>query len=362
MTRLYEGRVARLTFEAVEKRFGDVVAVAELDLDVAEGSFLTLLGPSGCGKTTTLRMIAGFIRPDRGRLLLDDEDVTRVPPQRRGIGMVFQDYALFPHLTVAANIGFGLVERGMAAAAIARRVGELLDLVRLPDIGGRYPSELSGGQQQRVALARAVAHTPRLLLMDEPLGALDLKLREAMQLELRRIQQTLRITTVYVTHDQHEAMAMSDRIAVMNRGRIEQLDTPGAIYDAPKTKFVAGFVGKINFLGGIVAPDPAGARLVTPHGAFRLPAGMVVPAGTAATLAIRPEHVLLIDSADPALDGLDATVEASSFVGNLRHVMLRVDAATRFLVELKGSAPDQPVGTVLRLGWSPDRTTLLPES
>ncbi|MBM3613631.1 MAG: ATP-binding cassette domain-containing protein, partial [Alphaproteobacteria bacterium] len=229
--------MARLTFEGVEKRFGDVVAVARLDLDVAEGSFLTLLGPSGCGKTTTLRMIAGFILPDRGRLLIDDEDVTRVPPQRRGIGMVFQDYALFPHLTVAANIGFGLVERGMAGDAIARRVADLLDLVRLPDIAGRYPSELSGGQQQRVALARAVAHTPRLLLMDEPLGALDLKLREAMQLELRRIQQELRITTVYVTHDQHEAMAMSDRIAVMNRGRIEQLDAPAAIYDSPKTKF-----------------------------------------------------------------------------------------------------------------------------
>jgi ABC-type Fe3+/spermidine/putrescine transport system ATPase subunit len=354
--------VAKLTFEAVEKRFGDVLAVARLDLEVAEGSFLTLLGPSGCGKTTTLRMVAGFIQPDRGRLLIDDEDVTRVPPQKRGIGMVFQDYALFPHLTVAANIGFGLVERGMPAAAVTRRVGELLELVRLPDIAGRFPSELSGGQQQRVALARAVAHTPRLLLMDEPLGALDLKLREAMQFELRRIQQELRITTVYVTHDQHEAMAMSDRIAVMNRGRIEQLDPPGAIYDAPKTKFVAGFVGKINFIAGRIARTTAGPRLVTPIGAFRIPQSFDAPEGAAATLAIRPEHVVPVDAPDAALDTIDAIVEASSFVGNLRHLMLRVDASTPMLVELKGSAPDWLAGAALRIGWPPERTTLLLET
>lgn len=362
MRRIYGDDVARLTFEGVEKRFGDVVAVARLDLDVAEGSFLTLLGPSGCGKTTTLRMIAGFILPDRGRLLIDDEDVTRVPPQRRGIGMVFQDYALFPHLTVAANIGFGLVERGMAGDAIARRVAELLDLVRLPDIAGRYPSELSGGQQQRVALARAVAHTPRLLLMDEPLGALDLKLREAMQLELRRIQQELRITTVYVTHDQHEAMAMSDRIAVINRGRIEQLDAPAAIYNSPKTKFVAGFVGKINFIAGRIARDAVGACLVTPFGAMRVPRDPEAPDGAAATLAIRPEHIVPLAAPDPTLDALDATVEASSFVGNLRHLMLRADAKTRLLVELKGSAEDRPAGTRMTIGWPPERTTLLLET
>jgi spermidine/putrescine ABC transporter ATP-binding subunit len=359
-----ERGVARLRFQGVEKRYGEVVAVSRLDLEVAEGSFLTLLGPSGCGKTTTLRMIAGFISPTAGHLFIDDEDVTGVPPERRSIGMVFQDYALFPHLTVAENIGFGLVERRLPAAAIRKRVSELLDLVHLPSIGARYPSEISGGQQQRVALARAVAHTPRVLLMDEPLGALDLKLREAMQLELRRIQKELSITTVYVTHDQHEAMAMSDRIAVMNNGLIEQIDAPAAIYNAPRTRFVAGFVGKINLLAGRIADAPGGQRLGTPHGELRLPRHAAAPVGEGATLAVRPERLTFVDGDGSDLGDrnvIEGTVEATSFVGNLRHIIIRVDGDTAMLVEVRGSEADRPAGSRVRVGWPPDGATLLLE-
>ena len=204
---------------AVTKKYGDVTALHALDLEIREGEFLTLLGPSGCGKTTTLRLIAGFIQPTSGTIFLGDDDITAVAPQHRKIGMVFQDYALFPHMTVRENIAFGLEERRYEKHRIPERVDELLELIRLPDMGDRYPSEVSGGQQQRIAVARAVAFPPRVLLMDEPLGALDLKLREAMQIEVRRIQRELSITTVYVTHDQTEAMNMSDRIAVMNDGR-----------------------------------------------------------------------------------------------------------------------------------------------
>jgi len=212
----------------VVKRFGDFTALHELNLEIEEGEFLSLLGPSGCGKTTTLRLIAGFIQPTRGSIILGDEDVTMVAPQHREIGMVFQDYALFPHMTISENIGFGLRERGYPKAQTETRVADLLDLIHLADVGDRYPAEVSGGQQQRIAVARAVAYPPKVLLMDEPLGALDLKLRETMQIELRRIQQELKITTVYVTHDQTEAMNMSDRIVVMNTGRIEQIAVSAA--------------------------------------------------------------------------------------------------------------------------------------
>ena len=210
--------MSRVSLRGVTARYGGVTVLHPLDLDIPEGQFVTLLGPSGCGKTTTLRLIAGFLTPHAGHILFDDEDVSRVPPNRRQIGMVFQDYALFPHMTVTENIGFGLRERGVGSAAIQRRVTELLELIHLQDYGRRYPAALSGGQCQRVALARAVAHPPRVLLMDEPLSALDVKLRETMQIEIQRIQRELGITTVFVTHDQAEAMSMSDWIVVMNGG------------------------------------------------------------------------------------------------------------------------------------------------
>ena len=245
--------MSRVALKQVTKRYGDAVAVRGIDLDIREGEFLTLLGPSGCGKTTTLRMIAGFVLPTSGTVYLGDEDVTRLPPNKRGIGMVFQDYALFPHMTIGENIAFGLTERRVDKVAIGKRVKELLELVQLSSVEHRYPPELSGGQQQRIAVARAVAYSPRVLLMDEPLGALDLKLREAMQTEIRQIQQRLGTTTVYVTHDQTEAMHMSDRIVVMNDGRIEQMGSAEEIYDRPVTRFVADFIGQINLLDGTAA-------------------------------------------------------------------------------------------------------------
>ncbi|MBM3525134.1 MAG: ABC transporter ATP-binding protein, partial [Alphaproteobacteria bacterium] len=236
--------MADVVLENVSKSFGSVRAVDGFSLVVKEGELLTLLGPSGCGKTTTLRMVAGFFLPSAGRILIGGQDVTTLPPRKRNLGMVFQDYALFPHLTVADNIAFGLRERGAAKEQIRKRVGELLDLIRLPGVEGRYPRELSGGQQQRVALARALAYSPSVLLMDEPFGALDLKLREAMQVELHRILRELKITTIFVTHDQGEAMSLSDRIVVMLDGRAQQIGAPEELYARPATAFVAHFVGR----------------------------------------------------------------------------------------------------------------------
>jgi ABC-type Fe3+/spermidine/putrescine transport system ATPase subunit len=237
-----------LEIRNVTRRFGAFTAVDGVSLGIEAGEFFTLLGPSGCGKTTTLRIIAGFVDPTAGHVLINGRDVGRLPPNKREVGMVFQNYALLPHLTVADNIAFGMKQRGASKAARAARVAELLDLIQLAGHEQRYPAALSGGQRQRVAIARAVAHPPAILLMDEPLGALDLKLREAMQQELRAIQKRLRITTLYVTHDQTEAMVMSDRIVVMRNGRVEQIGSPSEIYRRPASRFVASFLGGINFL------------------------------------------------------------------------------------------------------------------
>jgi putative spermidine/putrescine transport system ATP-binding protein len=234
--------------EGVRKSYGDVVAVDGVDLEIAPGEFFTLLGPSGSGKTTTLRLIAGFERPDGGVIELHGRDVTGIAPYERDVNTVFQDYALFPHMTVAENVGYGLRVKGVRKAERRARVDEALQLVRLPDVGGRKPVQLSGGQRQRIALARSLVNRPRVLLLDEPLGALDLKLRQEMQIELKRIQQEVGLTFVYVTHDQEEALTMSDRLAVFNRGRIEQLGTPAEVYEHPSTEFVAGFVGVSNLL------------------------------------------------------------------------------------------------------------------
>jgi ABC-type Fe3+/spermidine/putrescine transport system ATPase subunit len=248
----------------VTKRFDDVVAVDELDLGVRTGEFLSLLGPSGCGKTTTLRLIAGFERPDDGEILIDGSDVASLPPYKRDVNTVFQSYALFPHLTVLENVAYGLKQRGLRKSQRHGRARELLRLVKLEDVGGRKPRQLSGGQQQRVALARALVLAPKVLLLDEPLGALDLKVRKQLQIELKRIQSEIGITFVYVTHDQEEALAMSDRVAVMNHGRIEQLAAPGDIYDSPASEFVADFIGETNFIrrnGSVVAVRPEQLRI-----------------------------------------------------------------------------------------------------
>jgi ABC-type Fe3+/spermidine/putrescine transport system ATPase subunit len=257
-------RVPDVELVAVTKRFGDVAAVDRIDLEVRPGEFLSLLGPSGCGKTTTLRLIAGFERPDEGQVRIGGEDVARLPPYKREVNTVFQSYALFPHLTVGENVAYGLKQRGLARKERRARASEMLELVRLSGFEVRKPKQLSGGQQQRVALARALVMSPRVLLLDEPLGALDLKVRRELQIELKRIQEEIGITFVYVTHDQEEALAMSDRVAVMNAGRIEQLAAPLEIYDQPATRFVADFIGETNFIrwnGGVVAVRPEQVRL-----------------------------------------------------------------------------------------------------
>ena len=265
--------------DRVTKRFDDVVAVDDLSLEIEQGSFFALLGPSGCGKTTTLRMIGGFESPSEGVIRLDGRDVTDLPAYKRDVNTVFQSYGLFPHLSVFENVAFGLRRKGISGAEVTRRVGEALELVSLARYGKRRPAQLSGGQQQRVALARALVNHPQVLLLDEPLGALDLKLRKQMQLELKRIQDEVGITFIFVTHDQEEAMTISDRIAVMNKGRIEQLGRPEEVYERPATQFVAEFLGETNILGGTITEvsdqgaqvqteaGPLVARSPLPHGA-----------------------------------------------------------------------------------------------
>lgn len=341
--------MADVQLQMVSKRYGDTTVLDPLNLTIEDGEFVTLLGPSGCGKTTTLRLIAGFITPSEGRVLIGAQDITRLPPQRREIGMVFQDYALFPHLTIAENIAFGLVERKVKRDAIDARVRELLNLVRLPGAENRYPSEISGGQQQRVAVARAVAHPPKVLLMDEPLGALDLKLREVMQIELRRIQQALKITTVYVTHDQIEAMTMSDRIIVMNKGQIEQQGTAQGIYRRPTTRFVADFLGKINFMQGVcVGAGDGTLRIAVGDREIQVDVPEAVAPGEQIWLGVRPEHVRLLPTVPDtvACNIRRGTVRAKIFVGNQWNVVVAFDDEAEWTIEVREDADEVEVGKV----------------
>jgi ABC-type Fe3+/spermidine/putrescine transport system ATPase subunit len=313
----------------VTKRFGEVAAVDALDLEVHPGEFLSLLGPSGCGKTTTLRLIAGFERPDEGEIRIGGNDVAGLPPYKREVNTVFQSYALFPHLTVGDNVAYGLKQRGLGRKERRARALEMLELVRLTGFEGRKPKQLSGGQQQRVALARALVMQPRVLLLDEPLGALDLKVRKQLQIELKRIQEEIGITFVYVTHDQEEALAMSDRVAVMHSGRIEQLGAPREIYDRPATRFVADFIGETNFIRQ---------------------AGEIV--------AVRPEHVRLTPTA-PSEGGLAATVLATMVVGSAVQCVVRTDDGQELLVReqrVRGEAGAESLreGEHVFVSWASD--------
>ncbi|HLG08023.1 MAG TPA: ABC transporter ATP-binding protein [Gaiellaceae bacterium] len=333
------------------KRFDDAIAVDGISMEVPRGSFFALLGPSGCGKTTTLRMIGGFEEPTEGRIFLGDQDVVGRPPYKRDVNTVFQSYALFPHMSVEDNVAFGLERKGVPKGELKSRVAEMLELVGLSGFGKRKPKQLSGGQQQRVALGRALVNHPRVLLLDEPLGALDLKLRKQMQLELKRIQHEVGITFVHVTHDQEEAMTMADTIAVMNQGRIEQLGPPEELYERPATAFVAGFLGASNLLPGTVeGPD-----------AIRLDDGTIVRAkvnGRSGPVAagVRPEKITL--GAGGGANELPGAISETAYIGVATHVVVRTAAGTVhvFAQNLDAGGRVPPPGTNVILSWAPEST------
>jgi spermidine/putrescine ABC transporter ATP-binding subunit len=348
---------ASVVLSGIEKRFDNVDAVRGISLDIRSGEFLTLLGPSGSGKTTTLMMIAGFETPSRGDIAIDGRSIIALPPYRRNIGMVFQNYALFPHLTVAENIGFPLKQRGVDRATRARLVAESLGLVRLPGYEARYPRQLSGGQQQRVALARAIVFRPRLLLMDEPLGALDKQLRESLQLEMRRLHADLGITFIYVTHDQEEALTMSDRVAVMNEGLIAQVGTPEDLYDRPCDRFVASFIGESNFLPGIVRDVEDGEAIVDCGGTIvrAIAATMLSPDG-AVTLTTRPERMRFADAA-PGTGRQNrtwATVTETIFAGERCRYLCMCDGGVSIVIKEPSSAAIRRriVGERVEVAWA----------
>ncbi len=312
-----------LALEAVQKYFGATAAVEHFDLQAERGEFISFLGPSGCGKTTTLRMIAGFEIPTGGTITVDGHDITRKPPNQRNVGMVFQSYALFPNMTVAGNIGFGLRVRKRPKADIERRVGELLEMIHLEGRGGSYPYQLSGGQQQRVALARALAIEPQVLLLDEPLSALDAKIRIVLRKEIRAIQRQLGITTVYVTHDQEEALSLSDRVVVMSEGRVEQIGTPFEIYNFPSTSFVASFVGTLNLVQAAVIDASAGRLDLGGQEVQTSKPVTSARAGEMVTLAVRPEGISLGDG-DEGDNRLGGRIEDINFLGSVVRVRLGV--------------------------------------
>src|SRR5688572_4602849 len=355
---------------SISKSYGDVQAVRSLDLDITRGEFFTLLGPSGCGKTTTLRVVAGFEEPNTGSILIDGEDMEGIPPFRRPTNTVFQSYALFPHLSVGDNVAFGLKRKRVPTEEVRTRVGEELERVGLSGEAGRKPHQLSGGQQQRVALARALVNRPKVLLLDEPLGALDLKLRKRLQVELKDIQRDVGITFVYVTHDQEEALTMSDRIAVMNHGRIEQVAEPEQVYERPATTFVAGFIGVSNLMPGRV-------RKAGDQGEVELDAGVTVRAsvtgfraGERCQAVVRPEKLQIRnarDRAEATLASVEGIVESSLYLGTSTQIVVRLPDNVAMTVLVANSDEDERQGLPgggarVRLSWTPDNMHVVRES
>ena len=315
-----------LKLEHISKSFEGVEVLKDISLDVKKGEFITFLGPSGCGKTTTLKIVSGLLDPDEGRVVLHGQDVTELPPEKRNVNTVFQSYALFPHMTVEGNVGYGLKLKKVPKAEIAKRVKEMLELVQLAGYEKRYPEELSGGQQQRVAIARALANGPEVLLLDEPLGALDLQLRRQMQLELKRLQKKLGITFIYITHDQEEAINLSDRIVVMDKGIFQQVGTPDEVYNRPKNEFVARFVGNAN----------------------------IIPGEGGESLAIRTENILL-----DVPGGIEAVVKDKSFAGGLMRIELETTGGTTVIATRHGIDYAAEVGQTMTIGWEPKNAVVV---
>jgi putrescine transport system ATP-binding protein len=359
-----------LAIDRVTRRFGGLAAVDDLSLDIHRGELFCLLGASGCGKTTLLRMLGGFEVPSAGRIVLDGEDLTAVPPYRRPVNMMFQSYALFPHMTVEGNVAFGLRQEGLARAGIRTRVAEILDLVEMGAYARRRPHQLSGGQMQRVALARALVKRPKLLLLDEPMGALDRKLRERTQLELARLQQRLGVTFVVVTHDQEEAMTLATRIGVMHEGRLAQVGTPGEIYDSPSCRYVADFIGSVNLLEGRVAAstgegsliecEAAGCRVVSAS-------PLAAPRGSTCWVAIRPEQIQVDPPGDAAAadapNRITARVREVVYLGSLSHLLLALPGGgeLRITIPNRGRGPDGRLapGDPVQASWDPSSVVVL---
>jgi len=359
------GAAPALRVRRLRKAFGPVVAVDDVSLDAAPGEFVALLGPSGCGKSTLLRMVAGLVEPDGGEIVLAGEDITRVAVHRRNLGLVFQSYALFPHMTVFENVAFGLRRRGVGPPELGPRVERMLELVRLGPLGARYPRELSGGQQQRVALARALVTEPRVLLLDEPLSNLDALLRDEMRVELKRLQERLGITMIFVTHDQAEALVLSDRVVVMEAGRVEQIGRPEEVYRRPATAFVARFLGRANFLAGTVAESgPTGIVVALDGDRFQV---VAVPrsglgAGQRVHAVIRQEAIRLEPAEGAALrpNNFAATVVFHAFAGQTHHYVIQLADGRELEVATPGAAAPLARCAHTHVAWSPDDVILLP--